>query len=90
MPLEGVCKKDHAQMLTEDEMVTAVEAAASLGVEKVRITGGEPLVKRNILSICSRVAQVDGIRELCLTTNGTLLDAYAKPLREAGVQRINI
>lgn len=90
MPPEGVCKKAHAQMLTEDEMITAVEAAASLGVEKVRITGGEPLVKRNILSICSRVAQVDGIRELCLTTNGTLLDQYAKPLREAGVRRVNI
>ena len=58
MPEEGVCKLRHDQMLTEDEMVRAVQAAASLGVSKVRITGGEPLIKPNILSICRRVAQV--------------------------------
>jgi len=77
-------------MLTEDEMILAVEAAASLGIEKLRITGGEPLVKKNILSICSRAAAVEGIREVCLTTNATLLPALAKPLREAGVRRLNI
>ena len=51
MPAQGVYKKDHADMLTEDEMIQAVEAAASLGITKVRITGGEPLVKKNIVSI---------------------------------------
>ena len=90
MPAEGVCKKQHAEMLTEDEMICAVEAAASLGVTKLRITGGEPLVKRNILSICRRAAAVDGIRELCLTTNATLLPPLAQPLRDAGVSRLNI
>lgn len=90
MPEEGVCKKSHADMLTEEEMVRAVEVAASLGIRKVRITGGEPLVKRNILSICRRVAAVDGIEEVCLTTNGVLLSKLAKPLREAGVSRVNI
>lgn len=90
MPEDGVCKKSHADMLTEDEMVQAVEAAASLGIRKVRITGGEPLVKRNILSICTRIAAVDGIREVCLTTNGMQLPQLAKPLREAGVSRLNI
>ncbi len=90
MPMDGVCKKSHEQMLTEDEMILAVETAASLGVEKLRITGGEPLIKRNILSICNRASEVDGIREVCLTTNGTLLHDFAKPLREAGVSRINI
>ena len=55
MPETGVCKKPHEAMLTEDEMIAAVEAAASLGVTKLRITGGEPLVKRNIMSICARV-----------------------------------
>ena len=90
MPAEGVCKKQHAEMLTEDEMICAVEAAASLGVTKLRITGGEPLVKRNILSICRRAAAVDGIRELCLTTNAALLPPLAGPLREAGVSRLNI
>lgn len=90
MPEEGVCKKKHEDMLREDEMIQAVEAAATLGVKKVRITGGEPLVKKNILSICRRVAAVEDIQEVCMTTNGILLPALAKPLREAGVQRINI
>jgi len=90
MPEEGVCKKNHAEMLTEDEMISAVEAAASLGITKLRITGGEPLVKKNIVSICRRAAAVPGIREVCLTTNGTLLGQLAKPLREAGVSQLNI
>ena len=90
MPEEGVPKKDHAAMLTEDEMILAVEAAASLGITKLRITGGEPLVKKNILSICRRAAAVPGIREVCLTTNGIRLPELAVPLREAGVKRLNI
>ena len=90
MPEDGVCKKNHTDMLTEDEMIRAVEVAASLGVRKLRITGGEPLVKRNILSICRRAAAVPGIGEVCLTTNGRLLPQYALPLREAGVRRVNI
>ena len=90
MPEDGICKKAHEEMLTEDEIVMAVEAAASLGITKLRITGGEPLVKKNIVSICRRTAAVDGIREVCITTNGTLLPQLAKPLREAGVGRVNI
>ncbi len=90
MPEEGICKKRHEDMLTEDEMVMAAEAAASLGISKIRITGGEPLVKKNILSICRRVAAIEGIKEVCLTTNATLLPKMAQPLREAGVKRVNI
>ena len=90
MPAEGVCLKEHRDMLTEDEMITAVEAAASLGVKKLRITGGEPLVKRNIVSICRRAAQVEGIEEVCLTTNGVYLPKLAEPLKAAGVKRINL
>ena len=90
MPEEGVCKKRHEEMLREDEMIQAVEAAASLGITKLRITGGEPLVKKNIVSICRRAAAVEGIREVCLTTNGILLPALAVPLKEAGVKRLNI
>ena len=90
MPEDGVCKKSHSDILTEDEMISAVRAAAHLGITKLRITGGEPLVKRNILSICERAARTDGIKEVCLTTNGTLLPQLAKPLREAGVRRLNI
>lgn len=90
MPEEGVCPKTHEEMLTEDEMIQAVEIAASLGIKKLRITGGEPLVKRNILSICSRAAKVEGIQEICITTNGTLLPELAESLKDAGVTRLNL
>ena len=90
MPEDGVCIKEHTDMLTEDEIITAVEAAAALGITKIRITGGEPLVKKNIVSICRRTAAVEGIREVCLTTNGILLPQLAKPLKEAGVKRLNL
>ncbi len=90
MPEGGVRKKEHEDILTEDEMIRAVEAAASLGITKLRITGGEPLVKKNIVSICRRAAQVEGIKEVCLTTNGVLLPELAKPLKEAGVKRLNL
>ena len=90
MPEDGICKKQHAEMMTEDEMIQAVEAAAALGITKLRITGGEPLVKKNIVSICKRAAQVPGIREVCVTTNGSLLPQLAMPLKEAGVTRINM
>ena len=90
MPKDGVCKKEHVDMLTEDELISAVEVAAALGITKVRITGGEPLVKKNIVSICRRAAAVEGIKEVCLTTNGVLLPQLAKPLKEAGVKRLNL
>ena len=90
MPEEGVCKRSHHEMMNEDEIVTAVEVAASLGIRKIRLTGGEPLVKKNIVSICRRVAAVEGIREVCLTTNGILLPEVAASLKEAGIKRINI
>lgn len=90
MPEDGVCKKRHEDMLTQEEMVTAIRAAAALGIRKLRITGGEPLVKGNIVELCREAASVDGIEEICLTTNGTLLPRLAAPLREAGVNRLNI
>lgn len=90
MPEEGVCKKSHSEMLTEDEIITAVEAAASLGITKLRFTGGEPLVKKNIVSICRRAVSVSGIEEVCLTTNGIRLPELAGSLREAGVKRLNL
>ena len=90
MPEEGVCKRDHREMMTEEELITAVQVAASMGITKIRLTGGEPLVKRNIVSICRKVAAVEGVKELCLTTNGVLLPQLAKELREAGVSRLNL
>ena len=90
MPADGICKKQPDELLTEDETITAVRAAASVGITKLRITGGEPLLKKNILSLCRRAAAVEGIREVCITTNGLLLPALAKPLREAGVRRVTL
>lgn len=90
MPEEGVRKRSHHEMMNEDEVVAAVEVAASLGIHKIRLTGGEPLVKKNIVSICRRVAAVEGIEEVCLTTNGILLPELAPSLKEAGVKRINL
>ena len=77
MPEDGVCKLKHEDMMTEDEIIMAVEAAAALGITKLRLTGGEPLVKKNIVSICRRAAAVEGIQEVCLTTNGLLLPKLA-------------
>ncbi|MCI6859502.1 MAG: GTP 3',8-cyclase MoaA [Eubacterium sp.] len=90
MPEDGICKKKPEEMLTEKEMIQAVWAASSLGITKVRITGGEPLIKSNIISICKKTMAVPDIQEVCITTNGILLPKLAKPLKEAGVTRINI
>lgn len=90
MPEEGLCKKAHSEMLSEEEMVLAAEVAVEVGVKKIRITGGEPLVKPNILSICQKISRISGLEALCLTTNGLLLPQYAHALRNAGVSRINI
>lgn len=90
MPAEGVCSLPHEKILTQEEMVMAVRASSELGVRKVRITGGEPLVKKNILSIVENVAAVEGIEKVAMTTNGTLLPPIAKELKRAGLGSINI
>jgi len=90
MPEEGISKLAHEDILTEEEMVTAVRACAQLGIDKVRITGGEPLLKRNIISICNRISEISEIKTLVMTTNGILLTEYVKELKKAGVQRLNI
>lgn len=90
MPEEGVCQRGEDVLLTEDEMIMAVQAAASLGINKLRITGGEPLVKKNIVSICERASHVSGIEEVCLTTNGICMPRFARQLKDAGVSHVNI
>jgi len=90
MPEEGVEKKSHSEMMTEEELVSLVRAAAALGIKKLRVTGGEPLIKKNIVSICRTLSSIPGIEELCLTTNGTKLPQLAKELKAAGVNRINL
>lgn len=90
MPEAGVHKLAHRDILPLEQIEQIVKAAAQCGVRKVRITGGEPLVRRGIIDLCRRVSDVKGIQEVCMTTNGILLQKYAKELREAGVQRLNI
>ncbi|MDM8547492.1 GTP 3',8-cyclase MoaA [Candidatus Venteria ishoeyi] len=78
------------QILTLEEIEQIARAFVLLGVKKIRITGGEPLVRRNILSLFERLGDLPGLKELVLTTNGSQLSQMAKPLRESGVKRINI
>lgn len=83
-------KGAHGSILTVEEFVEIGEAAVKLGVRKIRLTGGEPLVRRGILDICRTLRAIPELKELCLTTNGSLLPELAQPLREAGVDRLNI
>jgi cyclic pyranopterin phosphate synthase len=90
IPAEGVLKLSHAEVLTLEEHAEVARAAIALGVTKVRITGGEPLVKRGLLSLVRTLAAIPELRTLALTTNGTLLAELAQPLAEAGIQRVNV
>ncbi len=87
---DGVCQKQHSDILSFEEIAEIVAAAAELGVSKVRITGGEPLVRRGCVELCRMLGAIEGIREIDMTTNGTLLPRYAKELKAAGVTRVNI
>ncbi|MBD5154530.1 MAG: GTP 3',8-cyclase MoaA [Oscillibacter sp.] len=90
MPAEGVCKRPHSEICSVEELVEITRQTVALGVRKVRLTGGEPLVRRGILEICRGIAALEGVDELCLTTNGTALSRMARPLREVGVTRLNV
>lgn len=90
MPPEGVEKREHAQILTLEEIVEIVRAAVKLGIRKVRLTGGEPLVRRELPWLCAALAELPGVEDLAMTTNGALLAPVAKELREAGLRRVNI
>ena len=90
MPEEGVCKKRHEEMLTQEEIIKAVKVAAKLGVSKIRLTGGEPLVKKDVVLLIAKIKEIDGIEEVCITTNGSLLTKYVRDLKKAGLDRINI
>jgi len=79
-----------AQVLTLEELATVARAFSELGVTKIRLTGGEPLVRKNVLSLVQAIGQLPGLRELALTTNGTQLERMSKDLRRAGVRRLNI
>jgi cyclic pyranopterin phosphate synthase len=90
MPAEGIQLLRHEDILSFDEITEVVRIAAEMGVQKVRLTGGEPLVRRGITDLVRMIAQVPGIDDLSMTTNGILLSKFAPELKEAGIRRINI
>lgn len=90
MPDEAGTAAKNCSLMSADEIEEIVRQAAALGIYKIRITGGEPLVRSDVIEICRRVSAVPGIRELAVTTNGVLLKDMAYELKEAGVSRLNI
>ncbi len=90
MPKEGIVKKGHEAVLSYEELQLIAEAAVSLGIEKIRITGGEPLVRVGIIGFLEKLAAIPGLRHLALTTNGLLLPEMAADLYRIGVQRLNV
>jgi cyclic pyranopterin phosphate synthase len=90
MPEEGVTLLSHSDILSYDEITSFTRVAVAHGIDKVRITGGEPLVRKNIVQLVQMIASIEGIRDLSMTTNGTLLAQYAAGLKEAGLNRVNI
>jgi cyclic pyranopterin phosphate synthase len=90
MPANGVQLMSHRDILTYEEIYTVARAAAELGINKVRLTGGEPLVRSGLTELVQMLAQIDAIDDISLTTNGTLLGRYAAELKQAGLKRVNI
>ena len=90
MPETGVEKRAHGDILTLEELAEIAGAAVACGVKKIRLTGGEPLVRRGVVDLCRMLRAIPGVEELCLTTNGSLLPKLAAPLRDAGLDRLNI
>jgi cyclic pyranopterin phosphate synthase len=90
MPAEGMKFMDNEKHLTFDEIEAVVRVAAKLGVRRLRLTGGEPLVRPNVEELVARLAAIPGIEDIALTTNGIFLAQKAAALRKAGVTRVNI
>jgi len=89
MPLEGVEKLGHPSILSLEEIARMVRVAAQVGIRKVRLTGGEPLVRKNICQLINYIREIPEIDDLSLTTNGTLFAGMAEELQAAGLDRIN-
>jgi len=91
MPPQGIVHKSHAEMLRYEDIIRIAGVAAEMGMSKVRLTGGEPLVKRTIEFLVEGLASIPAVHELCMTTNGSLLTFdKARTLKRAGLQRVNI
>ncbi len=90
MPAEGVELMSHKEILSFEEIVEFTKKAVADGVDKIRITGGEPLVRKDIIELIKSLGEIDGIKDFGMTTNGILLPKYAKQLKAAGLMRVNI
>ncbi len=90
MPEEGIQLIPHDEILSLEEIRDITEVAVELGIDKVRLTGGEPLVRRNIVYLVGMLSRIEGINDLTMTTNGVLLDKFAQPLKDAGLHRLNV
>ncbi len=90
MPEKGIDKLRHEDIMTLEDTYELIKAFVDLGIDKIRFTGGEPLVRLGLVDLISKVAKLDGVREIAMTTNGVLLEKYAKNLKEAGLTRVNI
>ncbi len=89
-PFGGRRKLDHADILSHEEIARIGHAAVLAGISKIRITGGEPLMRRGVVELCRMLASLEGLESLSLTTNGVLLQKLALPLYDAGLQRVNV
>lgn len=89
-PAEGVKLITHDEILRYEEILTIIATARDMGIRKIRVTGGEPLVRRGVLGFLAQLTAMDGIEDVGLTTNGMLLTSMAADLRSAGLQRVNI
>jgi cyclic pyranopterin phosphate synthase len=90
MPEEGICKKDHTEVLRIEQAYELVKVLTELGIDKVRLTGGEPLVRNGIMTLVEKIAALDAVNDFSITTNGILLEKFAQPLKDAGLNRVNI
>ncbi|MGM0675553.1 MAG: GTP 3',8-cyclase MoaA, partial [Spirochaetota bacterium] len=90
MPEDGVAFRPHAEILSYESIARVVRAGAELGIRKVRLTGGEPLVRRNLVHLVAQLAAIPGIEQIAMTTNGSLLARYASMLRDAGMDSVNV
>lgn len=90
MPAEGIEQVSHARILRYDDIEKLVRVAADLGITRVRLTGGEPLVRKGAVDLVRDIVAIPGIEDVSMTTNGILLAKYAHDLREAGLSRVNI
>ncbi len=90
MPESGIELKSHADILSYEKIVSIVAAAVKMGIHKIRLTGGEPLLRRNIAFLVRELKAVRGVSEISMTSNGTLLDLLAAELKQAGLDRLNI